>query len=183
MTDESERKPQETSVVRGSALDPLNKMFEKFMGSYTSFGFQARQQDIIYRPIPYKPDAEDKLLLEYPWRVMLELYSHDQRLVMGLDLYGDIILGRGQSAPGKIILDLDPHDAASLGVSREHLMLRPTKTHLYAIDQGSTNGTTVNGARASRGIALNLKNEDLIGLGNMMIMVHLIAKPGEVGSL
>ncbi len=98
-------------------------------------------------------------------------------MVVGLDLYGDVVLGRGDSHPGRIILDLEPYAAQSMGVSREHVMLRPTKTHLYVIDQGSTNGTTVNGTLCSRGIAIGLKNDDMLSLGNMLLVVHILSKP------
>ena len=82
-------------------------------------------------------------------------------MYMGLDLYGDVILGRGDSHPGRIIVNLEPYGARDLGVSREHVMLRPTPTRLFAIDQGSTNRTTVNGVPSGRGIATELRDEAL----------------------
>lgn len=171
---------QETSIIKGSALDPLNTIFERFMANKTPFGFQVRNQDLTYYPIPYVPnptDENDQMLLKEPWRVQLELYADDQRRVLGMDLYGDVILGRGESRPGRIILNMDPYGAQELGVSREHLMLRPTKTHLFALDQGSTNGTTINGSPSGRGVASQLKNDDLISLGNLLLTVRIVTKP------
>jgi hypothetical protein len=176
----SEDNSQETSIIKGSALDPLNTIFERFMANKTPFGFQVRQSEQEYHPIPYKPnpaDDNDKLLLIEPWRVQLELYADDQRRVLGMDLYGDVILGRGDSRPGRIILNMDPYGAQELGVSREHLMIRPTKTHLFALDQGSTNGTTINGSPSGRGVATQLKNDDLISLGNLLLLVRIISRP------
>ena len=167
----------ETSIIRGSAIDPLNSIFEKFLASHKPFGFAIQKDSLEFHAVPYIPSPEEKLLLVEPWRVILELYADDQRKVVGLDLYGDLILGRGESRPGRIIFDLDPYNAVNLGVSREHLMLRPTKTHLFAIDQGSTNGTTVNGAASGRGVATILKDQDLLSLGNMLLQLHLVTKP------
>lgn len=177
MSDENANDSQETSVIRGSALEPLNTVFERFMANQRPFGFQAQQGQLEYVPIPYKPDKGDAMLLPEPWRIMLELYADDQRRVLGLDLYGDLILGRGESRVGRIIFDLDPYKAQEMGVSREHVMLRPTRTHLFALDQGSTNGTTVNSAPSGRGVATILKNQDLLALGSLLLVLHIVAKP------
>ena len=167
---------EETFVLRGGAATE-QAIYDRFMAHYTPFGFQQRADEITYHPMPYKPEPDDKLLLKQPWRIILELYSGTQRMVLGLDLYGDIILGRGNSSPGNIVLNLDEYGAKELGVSRQHLLLRPTISKLYAIDKGSTNGTTVNGSPSGRGVATPLKHEDLIGLGNMVLMVHIVSKP------
>ncbi len=167
----------ETNIIPSSASDPLKMVFERFMAHYTPFGFQARSDEVEFHPMPYVPGKDDEFLLSKPWRVLLELYNDARRRVVGLDLYGDVILGRGESQPGRIILDLEPYGAQETGVSREHMMLRPTAMHLFAIDRGSTNGTTVNGAPTGRGVAVPLKNEDLIALGEFVLMLHIINKP------
>src|SRR5574340_1129996 len=106
---------------------PLETIYSRFIAHRMPFGFQSRDdKEITFHPIPYKPEPDDKLLLQEPWRVVLELYVEEQRMVMGLDLYGDVILGRGQSRPGHIVLNLEEYNAQALGVSREHAMLRPT---------------------------------------------------------
>lgn len=168
---------EKTFVIPLNLGDPMKQVYNRFMAHYTPFGFQHRDDEIEFHPLPYKPGPDDKLLIEKPWRIILELYDQAQRMVMGLDLHGDVILGRGDSRPGRIILDLDNYGAQQSGVSREHVMLRPTTNRLFAIDQGSTNGTTINGAPSGRGIATPLNNEDLLSLGNMVLMVHIVSKP------
>lgn len=169
-----------TSITRMNLDTPLETIYSRFIAHHMPFGFQTRDdRDITFHPMPYKPGADDKLLLDEPWRILLELYVEDQRMVVGLDLHGDLILGRGNSRPGHIVLSLDEYGAQELGVSREHTMLRPTKSHLYVIDQGSTNGTVVNGAPSGRGVATPLKNEDLLRLGNLVLMVYILSKPGD----
>lgn len=178
MSEEEKRNEEGTHVLPLNAGNVMDTIYNRFMAHFTPFGFQGSQDDVDFHPLPYKPEASDELLLKKPWRVILELYTEDRRMLMGLDLYGDVILGRGESHPGRIIIDLDPYDAHELGVSREHAMMRPTSSQLFVIDQGSTNGTTVNGVRSGRGVATALKHEDLLRLGNMVLMVHIAGKPG-----
>ncbi len=169
----------ETAVVSQFDIEAsIGAIYNRFMATHIPFGFQTRQDhDLTFYPLPYQPEPGDTLLLAEPWRIVLEMIDEDKRMVLGLDLYGDVILGRGQSRPGHIILNLDPYNAQQMGVSREHLMLRPTRSHLYAIDQGSTNGTLVNGARLGRGIATRLANEDLIRVGNLMMVLYVVQTP------
>lgn len=179
--DQERGKIQETNILPGGIADPMAIVYKRFMVHYRPFGFRSRQENPIFHPIPYQPGPDDDLLLKDPWRVLLELYSGEQRMTLGIDLYGDIILGRGESSPGRIIVDLDSYNAVELGVSREHVMLRPMLKRLFAIDQGSTNGTLVNGARSGRGIATPLRDEDLLSLGNMVLMIHVVRKPSTAG--
>src|SRR5690606_36785167 len=79
--------------------------------------------------------------------------------------------------PGLMVGDLDEYNALELGVSRQHLLLRPTARHLFAIDQGTTNGTTINSMPLGRGMARALADEDLINLGNMVLMIHIVKRP------
>ncbi|HQA70013.1 MAG TPA: hypothetical protein PK801_16925, partial [Aggregatilineales bacterium] len=44
-------------------------------------------------------------------------------------------------------------------------------------DQGSTNGTTINSMPLGRGMARALADEDLINLGNMVLMIHIVKRP------
>jgi hypothetical protein len=176
---DQEKADESTFIIPAESSDPIGTIFDRFTAHYTPFGFQSRDETIDYYPLPYKPEPEDELLLKQPWRLLLELYSDDQRRMMGLDLYGDVILGRGDSRPGRIILNFGPYGAKDLGVSREHAMLRPTATKLFAIDQGSTNGMTVNGAPSGRGIATVIRDQDLLALGKMILMIHIVSKPGK----
>lgn len=176
-----EPKPDETTVIASMPQDSsIGTIYSRFIAHHTPFGFQSRDESVQFHPLPYKPEPDDTLLLNQPWRVMLEMFQDERRMVLGIDLYGDVFLGRGQSRPGHILLNLDEYDAQGRGVSREHALLRPTQTHLYLIDQGSTNGTVVNGAASGRGVATGLKNEDLLRLGNLVLMVYIVSKPGDL---
>lgn len=168
---------EETYVFSGQQSDRINAIFDRFLDHYTPFGFQSRVDGLKYYPLPYEPGEDDELLLKDPWRVRLQLYVKQKPMHMGLDLYGDVILGRGKSKPGQITVNLEAYDALELGVSRQHVMLRPTARHLFAIDQGSTNGTIVNGIPVGQGMARALQDEDLMNLGNLVLMLHIVKRP------
>jgi hypothetical protein len=159
--------------------DPIKTIFDRYARNYAPFGFEQSARCSEYHALPYKPQADDSLLLRRPWRIMLELHAGGQRMVMGIDLYGDVILGRGDPQPGRIIIDLEAYGAHAQGVSREHVMLRPTASSLYAIDQGSSNGTAVNGSTLGRGVATPLKDGDLLSLGNLVIAIHVVNQPAR----
>lgn len=170
---------EETYVIPDSAGDEIDRIFERFMHNQSPFGFQPREQTLTYHPLPYEPGPDDRLLLAHPWRIVLELQVADRPLRLGLDLYGDIILGRGKSRPGRLVLDLADYSAKEQGVSREHAMLRPTSNRLFLIDQGSTNRTVVNGVPSGRGVATPLSDEAMISLGNLLMMLHIVSRPGD----
>ena len=169
----------ETFVISTeNAADVMTTIFSRFIADYKPFGFERAGAEITYHPLPYKPDPNDEYLLQTPWRIKLEMQTdQDKTMIVGLDLYGDITLGRGESSEGRIILDLEPYGAKELGISREHLMLRPSERRLFAIEQGSTNGSSINGVAAGRGIVIELHNEDLIALGNMILILRIISTP------
>ncbi len=177
MTDEEPNLNDETFVLRANAGAVMDQVFHRFLMQYKPFGFQSQSAPVAYHPLPYRPKPGDELLLPQPWRIRLELHVENKRMVMGLDLYGDVILGRGDSRPGRIVVNLDSYGALNLGVSREHVMLRPTPTRLFAIDQGSTNRTMINGSPSGRGIATELRDESILALGDMVFMVNIVDRP------
>lgn len=82
---------------------------------------------------------------------------------------GDAVLGRTDAAD----IALDDLDASLQGVSRRHALLRPTPTHLYLIELGSTNGTLLNGLPLGPGMARPLRDDDVINLGKLRLTVKL----------
>jgi signal transduction histidine kinase len=126
-----------------------------------------------YRPVP-DDIAFGETDRTPVWRVRFALAEEPEKQ-FGLDINGEIIFGRNGEEPN--LLDLSPYDAGSLGVSRQHLMLRPTPTHLYAIDMGSTNGTRRNGRSIGFNSPSRLVNGDIIALGKLQLVVNVIDRP------
>ncbi|HUM69046.1 MAG TPA: GAF domain-containing protein [Chloroflexota bacterium] len=96
-------------------------------------------------------------------------------IYFGLDINGEISLGRGADVPE--VFDLTPYGAENKGVSRRHAVLRPTMNNLYLIDLGSTNGTL----RNDRSIGVNtpyaLADRDRLTLGHMEMQVRIVERP------
>lgn len=115
-------------------------------------------------------DVDDRPI----WRVRFELVDHPRRR-FGLDINGELIFGRGGSGPN--VVDLTDYGAAELGVSRQHLAIRPTTANLIAIDLGSTNGTLRNGRSIGRKFPSRVANGDVLSLGSLQLRVEIIERP------
>lgn len=170
---------EETFAFAGGPGSEIERIYRRFVDNQSPFGFQPRDQTLTYHPLPYLPADEDQLMLATPWRLVLELQVDDRPLRLGIDLYGDITLGRGSSRPSRLILDLTEYGAKDRGVSREHALLRPTVSRLYLIDLGSTNQTFVNSVPSGRGVATTLTDKAMITLGTMVIVLHIVEMPAS----
>jgi two-component system phosphate regulon sensor histidine kinase PhoR len=131
------------------------------------------QEAVIYRPVPYSP--HEQVAGRYPvWRVRLDLWI-DPPQSIGLDINGEVTLGRGPpDEPG--LVDLTSYGAAALGVSRRHLLLRPTADKLYAVDLNSTNGTRRNEVPLGAS-PYPLVDKDVLAMGDLYIGLNIIGKP------
>ena len=103
------------------------------------------------------------------WRIELHPMSSRWKPI-GIDIIGDIRLGR----KGEIDIDLDSLDGVHNGISRKHLLIRPTKDNLFLIDLGSTNGTRLNGMFLSRSETRRLTHDDTLSLGTLNLKVKII---------
>jgi K+-sensing histidine kinase KdpD len=106
--------------------------------------------------------------------VLFEL-AHDPNIQIGLDVRGEVTLGRGQDGPRFVAFS--PFEADLLGVSRDHAMLRPTEDKLYIVDKGSTNGTWLNGRSIGVNTPYCLANGDLLMLGRLELKVRIVRPP------
>ncbi|MBN1429632.1 MAG: FHA domain-containing protein [Anaerolineae bacterium] len=112
-----------------------------------------------------------------PWRILVKFGEPSPRLTVGLDIYADVILGRGVGGPGSPDIDLTNLDALDLGVSRRHAMIRPTPKRLYLIDLSSTNGSYVNAVPVGRGMAQVLRHGDSVALSRLSFIIEIISSP------
>ena len=126
--------------------------------------------EISYQPVPY-PDRPGRPT----WRIRLELAFKTNQSI-GLDVNGEVILGRGEDMLEVIPL-FDAEDADHLGVSRQHAALRPTEDKLYIVDLNSTNGTWLNGRSIGVNTPYSLSNGDLITLGRLDVVIKIVNSP------
>ena len=147
------------------------------------FPLDLREPEMDFPPAPYDPDT---IPPDTPvWRVRFDL-AYNQRRCFGLNLNGELTLGRGEGEGD--FLSLDAFDAEALGVSRAHVTLRPTASQLFVIDRGSTNGTWINGRSAGVNTPYCLSDGDLLGLGRLEFFVRIVERPpslpaGELSSV
>lgn len=109
------------------------------------------------------------------WRVALVSTDPDLE-PLGLDICGDMTIGRN-TVDSTVDLDLTPFRAETLGVSRQHAILRPGDSCLMLFDLGSVNGTYCNGSRARLGHHLDVCDGDVITLGTAHFQVLVVDQP------
>jgi hypothetical protein len=138
--------------------------------------------------IPFNPESEtDEDGVEYirvpstlrragkfvgVWRVQLQ----SKKKTLGLVISDDVFVGR---MAGGLIPDVDLTRFApeSLGVSRQHALLRPTETELFLVDLDSTNGTFHNGVRISPDTSVKLNDGDTVSFGRVHFTIKFITQP------
>jgi signal transduction histidine kinase len=132
--------------------------------------------DVQYRAFPERDARPGEGTV---WRVRFDSQG-DSKASLGLDINGDVVLGRGTGPPD--LLDLSAY-GQELGVSRRHAMLRPTDTHLFVVDLGSTNGTWCNGRSIGVNTPHKLTSGDTLALGRMQFGVSIIKRPTRTAAL
>jgi signal transduction histidine kinase/pSer/pThr/pTyr-binding forkhead associated (FHA) protein len=134
----------------------------------------AREEEITYQAVP-RNIAPGVLESLQKWRIRFELVS-DPEQSFGLDIYGDIEIGRGDDS-GPEYVDLSRYNALELGVSRRHIRLRPSESSLMVMDLGSTNQTRKNGRPIGVNTPYALIDEDILGLGALQLRLRIIERP------
>jgi hypothetical protein len=139
-----------------------------------SFGSRFVPEDLTYHPVPYNYAS-----IKDPkrWRIRLKFAAPAPTITVGLDIYEDVILGRGSKAENSPDVDLTNLNASNLGVSRRHAMLRPTVNQLFLIDRQSTNGSFVNTIPIGKGMAQSLKTGDTVSLAGLTFEVEVVLTP------
>jgi len=139
-----------------------------------SFDPRVAARDTNFYPVPstYKSIPNPPV-----WRILLKFSGKEPRVLAGLDVYNDVVLGRGTGEPDSPDIDLTNLNAMSDGVSRRHALLRPTQHRLYLIDLGSTNGTFVNAIPVSKGMAQTLRSSDSVSFGGLSCIIEIVFSP------
>ncbi len=131
-------------------------------------------EPILHLRLPASKAVGEADQLSSCWRVELHGILPQGR-VLAVDVLGDVIVGRTREAD----LDLEALRGPESTISRRHVMLRPTASHLYLIELGSTNGTLYNGSPLTRARATGLNDNDVISLGMLTFTVRITSRPGD----
>ncbi len=102
------------------------------------------------------------------------LHIIDSGQLIPLDERKEYSLGRvNEGQPVTPDIDLGPYRAFENGVSRIHAVIKRIENRAIIIDQGSSNGTFVNGVRLSAQVETPLQNGDMIALGKLKFQILL----------
>ena len=86
----------------------------------------------------------------------------------------ELVIGRiteaGWANP-ETILDLSDQNAARLGVSRQHVMIRPTAAGFEVVDLSSTNGTWLNAERLVPNKPYPFASGSQLRIGQMRLLI------------
>lgn len=111
---------------------------------------------------------------DMPWLIGLTMENGE---TLQIEVESNFTLGRrGLGTFDDLHLDLSPHNAQRLGVSRLHARIAVHKTGLAIHDFGSTNGTFLNGYRIEAFTDVPLQDGDLIELGNLQMRVKYLTR-------
>jgi pSer/pThr/pTyr-binding forkhead associated (FHA) protein len=131
---------------------------------------------VSYHPVPSSYATIENAPV---WRVLLKFGKRPRRVVVGLDICGDTVLGRGSGGSVSPDIDLTHLDALERGVSRIHALMRPTPNALYLIDLNSTNGTFINAIQLRRETPNQVRNRDEIAFAMLTCVVEIVLSPSH----
>lgn len=95
-------------------------------------------------------------------------------------LQPEMVIGRRTSRQdGQVDIDLGPHGAHELGISRYHAVIQNIDGRLHIKDFDSTNGTTLNGHLLPPLEAYRLRDGDTLALGYLTLTVRYIQLAGH----
>jgi hypothetical protein len=108
----------------------------------------------------------------------IEFRVGDTDTVITVPLQGFVVLGRrDQPGFGQADVDLTPHKAAYLGVSRRHAVIAIQDGRVVVKDMTSTNGTFLNGYALQPLHAYRLRDSDELRLGKLTMTVKFVEEP------
>ena len=92
-------------------------------------------------------------------------------------IYKELILGRTSEVTLEAVLDLSDANAANVGVSRRHAMIRRTATGFEVVDLASRNGTWLNAERLAPNRPYPFASGSQLRMGQMrmLIMYHPVS--------
>jgi CheY-like chemotaxis protein len=94
-----------------------------------------------------------------------------------------MIIGRGDPQSGVYpAVDLGPHSAFHLGVSRQHAVVLAKDNRIKVKDLGSVNGTRLNGFQLVAGQEYRLRHGDELEVGQIKLQVRFAVVPTSEGS-
>lgn len=138
---------------------------------------QGKEEQVTYRVVPEDTSTHRDFGQDSKsWRVVIGPVGATGR-PMPLEIRGDVVVGSNRDPNVNVDVNIFDWKGYQYGVSRRHVMLRPSRNKLYIMDLRSTNGTHVNGLPLGVGWAYALKDGDLLTLGRLHVRVRITQQP------
>jgi hypothetical protein len=123
------------------------------------------------------PVAEPDPRLDFPPEMALCLDVTDTATTLVLDVTGEMIVGRADNVTDYTPnVDLTPHGAYRLGLSRRHAALMREDNRLKVKDLQSRNGTFINDIKMEKGSIAPIRDGDDVRFGNLTVRVSFQLK-------
>lgn len=107
---------------------------------------------------------------EFTEGMHLKLTSHEATSAIIKAVEGELIVGRADNVTDYIPdIDLTPHGAYRLGLSRRHAIILRENNNILVKDLNSRNGTFVNGVIVAAGGTQIIRDGDEIRFGNLVM--------------
>jgi hypothetical protein len=112
---------------------------------------------------------------------LIELHFIEPLPPMGIEVADTFTIGIMRYGDKRPDLDLRSHVADEKGVSRQHVRLEPEHDSLCLTDLASTNGTWINRERIPGNRPIALRDGDVISLGGLSFILHIVSTPADLG--
>ncbi len=125
-------------------------------------------------PVPH--DAVLDLGMPRPWRI--SLFVNHVQVELILDLTEPVMIGRCDPSTNYYPdLDLRPFDGEKYGISRQHAYLKLDGDTVVVVDNGSSNGTRLNGTSLQAQKPYTLRDGDELMMGALELRIGLLINP------
>jgi CheY-like chemotaxis protein len=141
--------------------------------SHSEKNTQPLRPEVIPSPNLRKTGPLDHII---PW--VLEFRIVGTADILKTDLNAPVLLGRMDPHKGIYPqINLDPHGGQAKGVSRRHAKIFAQDNRVMVQDEGSANGTYLNGEKMSSLAPQRLRDGDRLKLGDLELQMRFVMKP------
>jgi CheY-like chemotaxis protein len=138
------------------------------------------QKIIMPESVPAGPPSQGTGPLDYAMPWIMELRVVGTPSVLQVEVKESMAIGRTDKDTNTTAdIDLAPYRAYQNGVSRRHATISARNSRITIRDEGSSNGTFVNGARLDPNQYYRLRHGDTVSFGKLAVQVFFVVTPSS----
>lgn len=170
-SDKSDESPEKPIEIGNTTHDLAKAAYEAMQRAQAEAGTEEETSESA--PVT-APDPR----LDFPPEMALCLDVTDTATTLVLDVTGEMIVGRADNVTDYTPdVDLTPHGAYRLGLSRRHAAFMREDNRLKVKDLQSRNGTFINDVKMEKGSIAPIRDGDDVRFGNLTVRVSFQLKP------